>query len=158
MLARHLILPIQPARDNPLRTSPWLRLWGAAIGWEDPMSCPMVGWAPVNLFKVLFVFTLTFPTITDGLRSFVLILFYAVLFVLNAKNMFTQSVFPRLLSFIILKFMAKKNNNLSFKVNIKEFLLTWFSELTFIYFEQKTRIKQVHEMVLFCSFVFSEQN
>lgn len=112
MLARHLILSIQPARDSPLRTSPWLRLWGAAIGWEDPMSCPMVGWAPINLFKVLFVFTLMFSLISDGWRWFstpsvALILFYAILFVLNAENIFMQRFFPCLLSFIIFKSMAK---------------------------------------------------
>lgn len=32
---------------TPPTTSPWLQLWGAAIGWEDPVSCPMVGWAPL---------------------------------------------------------------------------------------------------------------
>lgn len=48
LLVLHHILIIKPARDNPLTTSPWLQLWGAAIGWEDPVSRPMVGWAPLS--------------------------------------------------------------------------------------------------------------
>lgn len=48
LLVLHHILIIKPARDNALTTSPWLQLWGAAIGWEDPVSCPLVGWAPLS--------------------------------------------------------------------------------------------------------------
>lgn len=51
MLVLHHLLVIQPARDNLQMTSPWLQLWGAAIGWEDPVFCPMVGWAPLSCCK-----------------------------------------------------------------------------------------------------------